>query len=273
MKFKFATFIFLQLAFSIAFLCFGNTVSAQKTKNNKLLIAFSKATNSESYQAYTKWIKNGDSSITCVNLYGEKPEDAIAILEKCSGLVLTGGPDVNPAYYGKTNDSSRCEIDPYRDSLEFSLIQKAMQMELPIIAICRGEQILNVYMGGSLIVDIPEDFDTIVNHRTSGGYNAMHYIKITENTLLCSISGQIGDSVNTNHHQAVDVLASCFTATAFANDGIIEAYEWKHKAGKPFLLAVQWHPERLTNAASLKIRNYFVLQAFDYFLNKQYRIP
>lgn len=258
MKLNFARFVKFLIIFFIGYLCFGNTVSAQNNKENKLHIAFSKATTSESYQAYTKWLISGDSTITCINLYGEKPLDATKLLEKCSGLVLTGGPDVNPAYYGKAIDSSRCEMDPYRDSLEFALIQKAMQMQIPILAICRGEQILNVYMGGSLIVDIPEDYDTLVIHRTDEGYSSFHHIKVTQNSLLYDISKQINDSVTTNHHQAVDELATCFKATAFADDGIFEAYEWKFKEGKPFLVAVQFHPERMVNSEL----SYGILKAF-----------
>ncbi len=234
----------LKIFFAIIFVHAAISSFSQKGKQSNILIAFSKATTSENYKAYMKWISSADSTIKCVNLYGKKPLEAAEILEKCSGLVLTGGPDVNPEYYGKISDTSRCEMDKYRDSLEFSLIQKAMQMQIPILAICRGEQILNVYMGGSLIVDIPDDFDTSVKHRTDGGYNAIHPIKISEKSLLFAISEKNSDSVNTNHHQAVRQLATCFVATAFADDGIIEAYEWKFKIGKPFLLAVQWHPER-----------------------------
>ena len=99
-------------------------------------------------------------------MYGMTIDSALFILSTCQGLLLTGGEDVNPAFYGKLNELSKCEaIDNYRDSLELALINQALLVRMPVFGICRGEQILNVALGGTLLTDIPTDAGTKVAHR------------------------------------------------------------------------------------------------------------
>lgn len=224
----------------IAFL-FISSCSTQKTYK----IALSKGKGSESYESYSKWIKAINPSIETIDLYFLSKEEAIKVLEQCNGLLLTGGPDVEPSKYGKPADTARCEIDLKRDSLEFELIRLAEKMNLPTLGICRGMQILNVAFGGNLIVDIPEDWGTKVRHRCEHPESCFHDISVDPNTLLNEITGVFKEQVNTNHHQAVNVPAPAFVITARSNDGIAEALEWKEPNDKPFLIAVQWHPERL----------------------------
>lgn len=211
-------------------------------------IALTKGKGSEHYEKYEKWLSQFDEDIEFVDLYHVSKEDAIKILKECSGIVLTGGPDVDPENYGKAGDSSRCEIDLKRDSLEFEAIKVAYGMKLPMLAICRGEQILNVAFGGSLVVDIPSDFDSKITHRCDDPNTCFHDIYVIPGSQLSHITRANEGQVNSNHHQAVDEIAPVFMATAFSKDGLIEAYEWRDPKNKPFLVAVQWHPERLVNS-------------------------
>lgn len=237
---------------------------------SEIKVALSKGSGSEHYEQYEKWLKEINSDIEYIDLYHIERAEALKILKECSGLVLTGGPDVHPDKYGKGYDTARCEIDLKRDSLEFELIKLARELKLPILAICRGEQILNVAYGGSLIVDIPSDFDTLVQHRCEDPTNCFHKVMITENTMLAKLSGLQFGEVNSNHHQGVHKLANVFVASAFSQDGLIEAYEWKDKNNNPFLIAVQWHPERLekTNKLSYKIGDKFLKEVLKYSGNK-----
>ena len=108
---------------------------------------------------YVNWLKRADPSIQTIDLYKLTFSMAIQQLGLCSGLLLTGGEDVWPGRYGKTSDTLRCtEMNPHRDSLEMALIEKALALKMPVMGICRGNQILNVYLGGTLIIDIPKDF-------------------------------------------------------------------------------------------------------------------
>lgn len=255
MKKTLFTFIIFHLSFIIY-------LSAQNSSDT-LFIALSKASGSDSYQNYINWLRSVDSTIVIVDMINKKPIEAASALEKCSALLLTGGLDVYPGRYGKENDTSRCEIDLHRDSVEFALIKKALKMKLPILGICRGEQILNVAMGGSLIVDIPQDYDTIVKHRCGDDAPCFHEIQIIPGTLLYDAGKILYDTVNTYHHQAVNKLANSFKITARSNDGIIEAYEWKHPKNKPFLIAVQFHPEKLDkkNPLATPIAEKFICEA------------
>jgi putative glutamine amidotransferase len=234
-----------RLNFIIFCIVFALIVLTSCSSSNTVKIAFSKASGSANYQAYIDWVLALDNKIECIDLYNMSFYDALKALDDCSGLILTGGPDVHPDRYGKNNDTSRCEIDVGRDTLEFALINKALEMELPIFAICRGEQILNVAKGGTLIVDIPADYGRAVIHRCEDPSKCFHNVNIVDGALLNEISNVKSSLVNSNHHQAVERLANDFVASAISDDGLIEAFEYKEHTFMPFLLAVQWHPERL----------------------------
>ncbi|MCK5742186.1 MAG: gamma-glutamyl-gamma-aminobutyrate hydrolase family protein [Chlorobi bacterium] len=209
-------------------------------------VALSKGSGSAHYNNYSQWLKKINPEIEYIDLYNLPADSALIIMNECSGLVLTGGPDVHPGEYNRAEDTARCSIDVYRDTLEFQLIDIAKAKKLPILGICRGEQILNVAYGKNLVVDIPEDWvDSFVTHRCEDSDNCFHDIYVAPTSQLAKICGQNLGSVNTNHHQAVKDLADVFVACAWSQDGIIEAFEWKNPEGKPFLMAVQWHPERL----------------------------
>jgi len=244
-NFLYQKFKFCFLAFFVLFCLILNSCKPD------IKVALSKGSGSEHYENYEKWLSEINSEIVYIDLYHIPFEEAIEILKECSGIVLTGGPDVHPERYGMAFDSARCEIDLKRDTLEFELIKLAHELKLPLLAICRGEQILNVAMGGSLIVDIPMDYDTIITHRCEDSQNCFHDVMLVENTLLSKLCGISIGEVNSNHHQGVSQLAYVFIASAYSQDGLIEAYEWKDKENNSFLIAVQWHPERMDWNSSL----------------------
>jgi putative glutamine amidotransferase len=211
---------------------------------NTVKIGFSRATEEKRYQLYPEWLKSINQGFECINFYGRNISEALELMNQCSGFVLTGGPDIHPSKYNKPGEAHKCEIDLYRDSLEFPLIDKALELKMPLLAICRGEQILNISQGGDLIVDIETDYKTTINHKSENDVANYHKIYIDPLSDLYKISNVTSFDIVTSHHQAVKTLAPCFRSTVFADDKIIEGYEWKNPEGKGFLSAVQWHPEK-----------------------------
>jgi len=254
------------LFFSI--LALLNIFSSCDVKEEKIIIAISKAKPIEFYGQYTKWVHKANSKVEIINMYELGLDSALKVLNICDGLLVTGGADVYPGWYGKLSDTARCgSFDFYRDTLEMKLIAKAIEMKMPVVGICRGEQIINVSLGGSLIIDIPTNYDTIIKHRLIDWKNCFHQVNITKNSLLDRICKPDDFTTNSNHHQAIDRISDQLVAVASTKDGIIEAVEWKEPNNKSFLIAVQWHPERLdsVNASlSLPIAREFLFQASQY---------
>lgn len=233
------------------------------------LVAISKGASSESYLAYGKWLRNIDPDVQWVDMSVYPVDSALSVLEKCSGLLLSGGGDVYPGRFGKESDTARCDtLDLDRDTLEFALIQKARELALPVLGICRGLQILNIAYGGSLIIDIPKDKASFI-HKCPDKYNCFHRVALLYGSMINEVSGSLYGTSNTNHHQGIDKLAGDLKATGYSEDGLIEVIEWANPKGKPYLLAVQWHPERmeLSNPLSFNIGLSFIKAAIDYQLN------
>jgi putative glutamine amidotransferase len=170
-------------------------------------------------------------------------------LDGVSGLMLSGGDDVSPARYNEPPHSTVIEIAPERDDFEIALILAARQRELPIFAICRGLQVLNVACGGSLIQDIPSQVPGALDHKLPipphQPFDFAHEVWVERDSLLATLLRERlndGDSceVNSRHHQAVSKVAGGFRVTATAPDGIVEAIE---DPTARFCLGVQWHPE------------------------------
>ncbi|MGC8894146.1 MAG: gamma-glutamyl-gamma-aminobutyrate hydrolase family protein [candidate division WOR-3 bacterium] len=211
----------------------------------KLILVTGPSLVKPSYCNYLYWIGPDSRLIT----------PASSIPHSFSGLVLSGGGDVHPDLY--RGDPSACElVDPNRDELEFRLLEIATKRRVPILGICRGIQVLNVFFGGTLIGNIEghsalDAGDQKIDRR--------HRIKIVEGTRLHAILGEGTTEVNSAHHQAIDSLGDGLVVSATAEDGTIEAVELP---GEPFTLAVQWHPERdrneSYNPSSLAIREAFM---------------
>ena len=222
---------------------------------------------SKTYSTYEAWLKKADPDVEIVNMYGRNIDSAVTLLKSCSGLLLTGGEDVNPSRYGKENELSKCEaIDNYRDSLEFALIKRAVEISMPVFGICRGEQILNVALGGTLLTDIPTDIGTAVIHRSSDNTGSPHLIKIDEKSDLFRQTGVNTGTVNSYHHQAIDKIAPGFRISAISENGVPEAMERVSPGIKPFIMAVQWHPEKSTQKAVLSepLGKYYLKQVREY---------
>jgi putative glutamine amidotransferase len=210
------------------------------------MIALSKGSPDTSYAIYYNWIKSLDSSAKCVDMYALDENEALKQFRECSGLILTGGTDIDPAFYDKAYDTVRCwPIDAKRDKLEMRLLDSALAWGMPVLGICRGHQLINVALGGSLVVDIPQDRGTTEIHQCEDYLGCVHSVRLAQNSLLAVITQSKGGEVTTNHHQAVDALAQGMKVSAYTSDGIIEAIEWADTTGKPFLIGVQWHPERM----------------------------
>lgn len=205
-----------------------------------LRIALSSATDN-----YINWLHRIDSTIRIIDLKNLSADSAVLLLIESDGIVFTGGEDVDPSRYGRTVDTSRCEMNPKRDSVEFALIAKAFKLKIPVLGICRGQQIINVAKGGSLIVDIPSDFPNAGVHRCEDYTKCFHHVKLIKETLLSEICKADTGWVTTNHHQAVAAPGEGIRISAYSADGLPEAIEWKDNKGKGFFVAVQWHPERM----------------------------
>ena len=162
-------------------------------------------------------------------------------LEHIDGLLLTGGVDISPEYYGEKNSGKSLDISPLLDCSEKLLIELALEQDIPILGICRGMQALNVFCGGSLVQDIPSELGAAKKH--SGGVHkpAFHDIQISKSSPLSDAMGFGSHRVNSYHHQAIKKLAPEFSAAALSPDGIIEAIFHQNRR---FVLGVQWHPER-----------------------------
>jgi putative glutamine amidotransferase len=216
---------------------------------------------------YINWLKRTDPLVQTIDLYQLPISTAVQRLAECSGLLLTGGEDVWPGRYGKLSDTLRCtEMNPHRDSLDMALIGKALELGMPVVGVCRGHQILNVYLGGSLIIDIPGDIGVQTVHQCDDYLNCFHSVKVIKNTALANLCLCDSAMVTTNHHQAVDHLSPMLTANAVAGDNLIEGIEWRQPEGKSFLLGVQWHPERMdqSNPLSLRVAEAFIFQSTKY---------
>jgi putative glutamine amidotransferase len=174
----------------------------------------------------------------------ETSDDPAAALDRIDGLLLTGGADVDPALYGDAPHPTT-DIDAERDRLEVPLSQGALVRDLPVLAICRGVQVLNVAAGGSLIQDIPSDIDTTLDHTVNEPKSAIaHPVQVTPGSRLAAALATDAHvtscGVNSRHHQAVRTVAPSFVVSAVSPDGIVEAIE---RPASTFCLGVQWHPE------------------------------
>jgi len=176
--------------------------------------------------------------------YAQDPIDQVVTW--CDGILLPGGIDIHPARYGVSPHPSVTEVSEARDEYEVALIRAALAADVPLLAICRGMQMLNVAMGGTLVQDIPSQIPSDVTHAVSNPKNAIaHEVWVTPGSRIWALmreSLEEGDAlkVNSRHHQGVERVAAGFEVTATAPDGIIEAIE---RAPARFCVGVQWHPE------------------------------
>ena len=172
---------------------------------------------------------------------------ADAMLEGMRGLVLTGGEDVDPSRYGASPHRCLGDLHAARDEFEIALIAAARARKLPTLAICRGIQVVNVALGGTLVQDIPTEWPNALDHDSSATRDRrVHPVSVHASSTLYAALGGESVHVNSFHHQAVASVAPGLAAVAHAADGVIEGVEWI--ADDWWMLGVQWHPEELTGS-------------------------
>ncbi len=189
-------------------------------------------------------------------LYPDIPSSEFTDID---GLLLTGGPDIDPVHYNETEHET-ADVDRGRDKLELQVFEWAMEKDIPVFGVCRGIQVMNVMIGGSLYQDIPSQFtDHLTHKRMEDTDDDWHPIKIQPDSLLNQITKEKTAEVNSRHHQALKVIADGFAVTAQSEDGIIEAIE---DESKKFMLGVQYHPERMFKTAESREHRGKLFKAF-----------
>jgi putative glutamine amidotransferase len=184
--------------------------------------------------------------------------DVGQVVSICDGIVLTGGPDVAPGLYGEEVMPECGEIQTFRDELEYRLLDRVLDEDLPVLGVCRGEQVLNVFMGGTLYQDLACQMPGSINHAMQPPYEVpCHKVVLDEGEPLEVLLGCDWLPVNSIHHQAVKDVAPELVPLAHSLDGVIEGV-WM--PGKRFVWGVQWHPEWIwdVDARQRKIFQAFV---------------
>jgi putative glutamine amidotransferase len=185
----------------------------------------------------------------------EVTESPRQVLAEVHGVLLTGGGDVDPVFYHEDRHPSTDDAEPGRDEFEIDLARRAMIDNVPLLAICRGAQVLNVAAGGSLVQDIPSAVDSDLRHSVNEPKNLdCHDIEILAGTKLSAVIGEHADAacscrVNSRHHQSVGRTGSGLVVSARAADGVIEAIE---KPDASFCIGVQWHPENFWESGEFR---------------------
>ena len=178
----------------------------------------------------------------------EEEESQFALLSRIDGLLLSGGPDIDPALYGEEKIPECGEISPKRDAVEISLFLKALEMRMPVLGICRGIQVINVALGGTLYQDIDTQLEGAVKHPCyDQPREKAHEVTVFEGSQVHRMTGLKRFSVNSRHHQGIKRLGHGLVATAYSKDRLIEAVDYPQA---PFITAVQWHPESLCDRFS-----------------------
>jgi len=194
------------------------------------------------HKNYINWLK-GNDDIEVIRLSVE--DDNATVLNDCDGLVLSGGIDSDPIFYNGSKDYPNKPEEGWntqRDLFEMSLYKSALKNDIPVLAVCRGMQLVNVLQGGTLTQDLGH---LNTRHKAVEEVDRDHEITIEKNSLLEEIVRIPTGKINSAHHQCIDELGEGLMVNCLAEDGTVEGTEWKEKEGKPFLLCVQWHPERM----------------------------
>ena len=217
----------------------------------------------EKHTIYEKWILNQSEDINIIKLgYRHNNLDEIRL---CDGVLLTGGEDVHPRFYNKPDNLPLCNpdfMDEQRDEFEWNVCDYIFTHQLPTLGICRGLQFVNVFLGGTLIADIP----TIGKNNHSKYYEGKdryHQIEVSPDSILADIVGATKGEINSAHHQSVDSPATLLKVNSLSEDGIVEGLEWKTPNNHSLTL-VQWHPERIEdvqNPFNFCIREVFIKAA------------
>jgi len=221
----------------------------------------------EKHINYVNWLKQNDN-INIVTLSAETKENKGSISD-CDALVLSGGIDVHPGYYNSNNfvyPNMPQQFYEKRDAFERSVFADARKRKLPVLGVCRGLQLINCILGGSLQQDLAakNSIHKAIVDENKKQFDKAHGLHITPGTLLAELAGTERAVVNSAHHQCVNAVGGGLVVNCLSDDNVIEGLEWEDKTGKPFLLCIQWHPERMhefqleKTALSAGIRNLFI---------------
>lgn len=214
-------------------------------------------------QLYRDWLQSFAPDAELVNVsYRTGEQD----LHGFDGLVLTGGEDIDPLLSKAHPAELVEEIDRKRDDAEFRFLEDAMRQRMPILGICRGLQVTNVFLGGTMIADLPNA--GFRPHTAPKDAPVMyHPVLAAERSLLHEITGTMNGTANSYHHQAVKDCAEELIITGRSDDGVAEAMEWKVKEGRSPMLLVQWHPERMmegNNPFTASVGEFFFREAMKF---------
>lgn len=227
--------------------------------NKKIAIARSNS----KFHNYVNWIKQTGFPYEILDWEKNNLDE----IKQCSSLLLTGGADIFPEFYadwpayrparsaggssgaGREDGINRNDYIPARDGFEFKLLDYALENDMPVLGICRGMQLINCKLNGSLLSDIETIRGT--NHRKiDDKEDRYHEVNIKDNSLLKEILGESKGIINSSHHQGIDRIGEGLIISARSPDGIIEGIEWEDKINSTFLLGIQWHPERMNDMSS-----------------------
>ena len=218
--------------------------------SNKIVIGI---TDCEKYPNYEKWILT-EPDIEVIRL-GYRFSN-IEEVEKCDGVLLTGGEDVGPGFYNKPEYDVWCDdnMNEERDEFELEVMAYSQENNLPLLGICRGLQVANVFFGGTLIPDLPS-FGKFNHSKFKEGKDKYHIVTVDRNSFLYEVAQVEQGEINSSHHQSADQVGKELVASAISADGVIEAIERKKPNENSFLLLVQWHPERMIDQNSPLVKN------------------
>ena len=207
-----------------------------------------------------------DASISLSNRYTQAINDAggmplvlpvtatrsqiVELVRRADGVLLTGGEDIELKHYAPDTPPEIAatikDVEPERDVLEFALVDEVFRQRKALLCICRGHQMINVALGGTLIVDIPAQLPgSLVHKQVERKFELVHDVSLAPDSQIATILGTTHTGTNTTHHQAVARVANALRVTGTTTDGVIETMELKDKSLLPFLQSVQFHPERL----------------------------
>ncbi len=232
-------------------LLMGVLLSCAKEQERLILVS------KDSQRRIEKWLLQADSTLIIREFYTTPKDSMVYFLKKAFAIVLGGGEDIHPSIYGHQEYIEVCgEIDLFRDSIEQVLIRHAFAKKLPLLGICRGHQLLNAASGGTLIPDIPSFLVSKIDHRIQK--DSAHVVYFPENSWLKIQLGYDSLWVNSRHHQCVDKIAPGFQVAATSADGVVESVQFADTLQYPFMVGVQWHPEGLLDAPSMRIAELFI---------------
>jgi len=226
-------------------------ISSSHEKDDKLFVR----------QAYTDAITKA-GGIPFIIPVTDNPDVLQDILANLDGLLITGGDDIDPAFYNEKPIGTQNDIDMQNDNFNLAIIRMAYDINMPILGICRGEQVINVAFGGSLYQDIPIQVSSKIKHnKIDDDTKSIHSVSIAKDSRLYKIIGTDNLTVNSSHHQSIKQVAGNLKVVALAADNVIESVE---SIDNNNIVAVQWHPECMSDTGKTRIFNDFINRATIY---------